>query len=424
MTTQVAEREEAPESHGPLGRRALIVCDNATASALLEEYLTRWGLEYTSVASMFDAFELMERSMMEQRPFEVALIDAKVDGGSGVELARSIAKSAVPIPLALLTEGAAVEGASGRVTTDVPRLAKPIRESDLYDFLMNAFHLGTERVGQTARRGLSARPELSGHVLVVDDNEINQTVAVELLTELGLTADVANNGLEAFEATQRRAYDAVLMDCQMPIMDGYRAAREIRRWEQEHGSRRLPVIALTAHAIAGERDKVISAGMDDYLTKPIMRSQLESTLSRFVRRRATGEISVGSTRNLTETPRPANDVVQSTADEALLDPAVRRSDKLKRLFLELVPGQLEKLVAAIHATNYEDARSLAHKLKGSCASLGAREMSSICETLQHDAETRALTGALERCEKLSVLLSRVAAVLERELAQGAKTQAS
>jgi signal transduction histidine kinase/DNA-binding response OmpR family regulator len=266
----------------PIGRRALVVNDNLSASAILEEQLGRWGMICATVSSSAQALELMERAIMDGNPFDVVLVEAKVDGGSGADLARSIVKGAVPISAALLMEGSGAEELHKHVPLEIPRLAKPVRESDLYDFLMDSFHLrDTTDPSSVAprRRKHTPPPKLSGHLLAVDDNEINQTVALELLTELGFSVEIASNGREAVEAVQRRKFDAVLMDCQMPVMDGYQAASVIRALEAEQGLPRLPIIALTAHAIAGERDKVIAAGMDDYLTKPIRVERLVEALN-------------------------------------------------------------------------------------------------------------------------------------------------
>jgi signal transduction histidine kinase/DNA-binding response OmpR family regulator/HPt (histidine-containing phosphotransfer) domain-containing protein len=432
IVAEAAESAGADTTFSPLGRRALIVCENAVVRGLLEEYLTRWGVVHASAASVGDALESLEIAIMQRAAFELVLVDAKLEAGAGIELARSIVKGAVPTAVALLIDsGAAV----ARVPDNVARLAKPIAESELYDLLMDAFHLGKSS-DRPKRRGLTPGPALGGHVLAVDDNEINQTVAVELLTELGFTADVANNGLEAFEAVKRRDYDAVLMDCQMPVMDGYRAAREIRQWESASARVRLPIIALTAHAIGGEREKVIAAGMDDYLTKPIARAQLESALARFTSRATLAEAVTKAAAGEPSAPPddlaplgwPDNDVdllgPLAVEEPSLLDPAIRRSAKVIKLFRELVPRQLEGLTDAVRARDHEEVSSRAHKLKGSCASLGARDMASLCETLQHEASARDLGGAAAICERLHALFVRTSLQLGEELERDTRSQAS
>ncbi|MET0343456.1 MAG: response regulator [Polyangiales bacterium] len=430
----------------PLGRRALVVNDNHTMRALLEEQLGRWGILVSAAESAGEALELMERSIMDSAPFDVVLVDAKLEGGSGVELARSIAKGAVPVAIALLTDGAGIEDPQRRVPSEIPRLAKPIRESDLYDFLMESFHLQGGSVPAQKRAKVTPPPELGGLILAVDDNEINQTVAVELLAELGHSADVASNGREAVEAIQRRQYDAVLMDCQMPVMDGYTAARTIRAWETETGRPRIPIIALTAHAIAGEREKVISAGMDDYLTKPIARALLESTLARYLARtgirssrgsshrpdrgsqRSRGSLPDNdNARGVSAKPAQAADAMPALEGEdaaALLDPAIPRSTKVVQLFLKLVPGQLESLCDSAERRVVDEVRERSHKLKGSCASIGAGAMASVAEVMQHAAQSGDVAEATARCEQLHALFDQTAELLRAELARKVDAQAS
>jgi signal transduction histidine kinase/CheY-like chemotaxis protein len=417
------------ESSALLGRRALIVCENRSVCSLLEEYLTRWGVVHTSSSNTADAIGTIEGAIMDDDAFDLVIVDAKIEGGAGVELARSIVKGAVPTAVALLTESNGVENSTGRVDADMPRLSKPIRESALYDLLMNSFRVGTPK--ERPKRGrLTPTPPLGGHVLAVDDNEINQTVAVELLTELGFTVEVANNGLEAFEAVKRGAYAAVLMDCQMPVMDGYRAAREIRLWEMQSGRARLPIIALTAHAIAGEREKVIAAGMDEYLTKPIARAQLESALLRLPRRERQDAPSNAAATEPSPAPsapdRESDAPSRSAAADphSLLDPSIRRSARLIQLFVELVPKQLDGLRDAVQARDFEAIKRGAHKLKGSCASLGVREMSAICAALEHGATAGQLEGAAGSCAQLHALFVRAARQLREELETSQRSRAS
>jgi len=438
--------EEAPlhTQLDPLGRRALIVNENLSTRAVLAEQLGSWGVQVTGASGTDEALELLERALIANEPFAVVLVDAALGGGAGSELARSIAKSGLPVSVALLVEGAGVEDPQRRVPAEVPRIAKPVRASDLYDFLMESLHLHDGSAPrQTKRAKYTPTPTAGGHILAVDDNEINQTVAVELLTELGYTADVAGNGLEALEAVKRRAYDAVLMDCQMPVMDGYTATREIRAWESERGEARLPIIALTAHAIAGEREKVISAGMDDYLTKPVARALLESTLARYRARKGTRSWRVLPEHAADVPPSNDNPSVQTanaestyqlhpdapsarlqSASVSLLDPTVPRSLKVVQLFLRLVPNQLEELRNAVKREDHESVRAHAHKLKGSCSTIGARELSTIAETLQHAAQDRSLADALAHCDRLTMLFDQTSELLRVELARRSATQAS
>jgi CheY-like chemotaxis protein len=258
--------------------------------------------------------------------------------------------------------------------------------------------------------------QLRGHVLAVDDNEINQSVAEELLKDLGLTVDVVGNGLEAFHAVQSKRYSAVLMDCQMPVMDGYSAATAIRAWERENDVPRTPIIALTAHAFSGERDKVLSAGMDDYMTKPVPARQLESVLARWL---VSVEVPTEASPPVVEA-MPAELELAAREPEndthgADLDPEVPRSAKLIELFLRLVPKQLDDLYAASRQGEPAQLRAVSHKLKGSAASLGARAMARVCENIQHAAESGDVSGAQADSQTVRALFAATAHELQREL---------
>jgi signal transduction histidine kinase/DNA-binding NarL/FixJ family response regulator len=214
------------------------------------------------------------------------------------------------------------------------------------------------------RRSVEQRP-----VLVVDDNEINRFVAVEQLREFGYSAETACNGAEAVEAVSRRDYAVVLMDCQMPVMDGYAATREIRR--REKGKRRVPIIAVTAHAIVGERDNVLASGMDDYIAKPVRPAALERALLQWAC--AADEISEDEHDEAAILACPSSDEFEPDTD---LTP------RLVELFLLHAPEQLGELAKQVTAGNAESARAQAHKLKGGLYAVGAARLADSMEQLR------------------------------------------
>jgi CheY-like chemotaxis protein/HPt (histidine-containing phosphotransfer) domain-containing protein len=215
-------------------------------------------------------------------------------------------------------------------------------------------------------------------LLVAEDNPINQEVIVEVLRELGYEADVVGNGRLALEALEAQAYPLVLMDCQMPELDGYQAARAIRK--REAGGMRVPIIAVTAHALVGERQRAIDAGMDDYITKPINPKLLKEALERWWPR----ESLLPGLRRGSSIPAGLID-----GSDGSLDPTVQRSQGVVRVFLRHVPDQLAALTQAIAAGNAEALRSAAHKLKGSCLSVGVPRMAALCATLEAEPDNAA-----------------------------------
>jgi two-component system sensor histidine kinase/response regulator len=282
---------QAPHSLTPvalLNRRILAVDDNATNRKILLGQLKLCGADATSADGADEALELMRAAVAAGNPFQVALLDHDMPGCNGAELGRRI--NADPelnsARLVLLTSS----GHRG----DAPRFAelgfagylqKPVAQGDLLDSLMVVLGVSAEDwhsqshpiVTQDELAALRAKT-IKKRVLLAEDNLVNQRVARHTLERMGYDVDVVKDGREAVDAWETGFFDAILMDCQMPVLDGYGATREIRRLEQ--GKRHIPIIALTAHAIKGADEECFAAGMDDYVTKPIDRERLRRSLER------------------------------------------------------------------------------------------------------------------------------------------------
>jgi signal transduction histidine kinase/CheY-like chemotaxis protein/HPt (histidine-containing phosphotransfer) domain-containing protein len=229
---------------------------------------------------------------------------------------------------------------------------------------------------QRARTRISKPP-----ILVVDDNEINRMVAVEHLKHLGCIADTASNGAEAVAAVLQKPYALVLMDCQMPVMDGYSATRAIRQREREQGLARLPIVALTAHVLDGEREKVLAAGMDEHMPKPVHPQTLQALLTQFL------GPSLGSDMQSVNGPlsaAPVSGVMAAPANtqDHELPEQLEVSAAIIGLFLRLSPGQLNDLVEAVHARDTTRASDLAHKFKGGLYSISAHALATSVESLR------------------------------------------
>jgi signal transduction histidine kinase/DNA-binding NarL/FixJ family response regulator len=227
----------------------------------------------------------------------------------------------------------------------------------------------------------SARSGATRKLLVAEDNPINQEVIREVLNDLGYEADIVDNGLEALNALEQEAYPVVLMDCQMPELDGYGAAREIRR--REGGARHVALIAVTAHAFEGERQKALAAGMDDYVTKPISAPLLDEVIQRWWPKTLSREPQSGA---LPTSPPP-----EAAAPVGALDPSVRRSDAVAKIFLKHVPDQLASIGNSLQAGDTATLRAAAHKLKGSCLAVGVPRMAELCAALEDGSGDPRLT---------------------------------
>jgi signal transduction histidine kinase/DNA-binding NarL/FixJ family response regulator len=251
-------------------------------------------------------------------------------------------------------------------------------------------------------------------ILVAEDNPINQEVIREVLSELGYEAFIVENGREALGALEQEAYPLVLMDCQMPELDGYGAAREVRR--RETGQRRIPLIAVTAHAFEGERQKALSAGMDDYVTKPISAGVLSEVIEKWWPKSFSREPESGE--RLASIKMVAAEPV-AEVEASVLDPTVKRSPAVARVFLKHVPGQIESIGSALRADDIVTLQSAAHKLKGSCLAVGIPKMAQLCAALEEGTAERASTY-----EQLTRVFARAQSELSAQVPSSPTSAAS
>jgi CheY-like chemotaxis protein len=257
-------------------------------------------------------------------------------------------------------------------------LTKPVRRARLVDTVADEAH---ELAPATPVRVVvqappaAAAPSSGVRVLIAEDNEVNQLVIETMLSKRGLVVDIAADGAEALAKLAHNTYAAVFMDCQMPNLDGYEATARIRA--QERAGERLPVIAMTAHAMAGDRERCLEAGMDDYMSKPLRPEVLDEVLERWL-----GVVPDG------DEPAAA---AEEPAVDALIDAARMRTfrddypdivDQLLDLFLQSTPPLLDELRAALDGGRDKDLRRAAHKLKGSCQNIGATFMVTLCRALE------------------------------------------
>jgi CheY-like chemotaxis protein/HPt (histidine-containing phosphotransfer) domain-containing protein len=280
-------------------------------------------------------------------------------------------------------------------------MQKPVRAHDLATSIGRVLNCGPPK--QSNERQLSPpsiRPPLEERlVLVVEDNPINQEVMGEMLRELGYKCDVAENGERALEMLEKRAYPLVLMDCQMPVLDGYQTTVKIR--EREAADQRVPIIAVTAHALATEREKVLGVGMNDYISKPVSQKALSEVLKRWWPKHLVSAVPAPKApKSFVEVPRTS-----------ALDPDVKRSERVIRLFLADAPRDIDGLRTAFAAGDGKVIKATAHRLKGGCLVIGIPRMANVC--LQLEASP---SNGAELLDDLGVEFDRVKAYLEASLA--------
>ncbi|MEP7295355.1 MAG: response regulator [Burkholderiales bacterium] len=288
-----ADAVAAPLSlaHGSLrGTRALIVDDNACAREVLTDMIGALGLQADTAIDGVDALRLVALADARDEPYDLMLLDWKMPGMDGMECARLLAQQGRqrhPTPPVLMltsfSRGEVQQRLNELRLSIGALLTKPVTPSTLFDACSAALGLASRRPTRTARREealLGHRAGLSGaRILLAEDNAINRELALDVLSRAGIIVTSAGNGQEALELLDRQHFDGVLMDCQMPVLDGYAATRMLR---QQARWRELPVIAMTANAMVGDRDKVLAAGMNDHIAKPIKLDELFATLARWV----------------------------------------------------------------------------------------------------------------------------------------------
>ena len=283
FTVPLEGRSEFEEPSVPdelTGWRVLIVDDNPTCLRTLTRQLHSWGVQSSAVESGMEALSVLRTAAERGESFDLTIVDQRMPGMDGAELVRRITTDpALPCRRTLmLTPGASTDASSTDALGTVPTLTKPVGPSSLFDCLVEL--LGSAGPSPSAHTALAPQGELPrGRILLAEDNEINQVVALDTLAALGYRADLARDGVEAVEMALTSSYQAVLMDCQMPNMDGYAATGELRRREGE--GRHTPVIALTAGALEVDKLRCIEAGMDDFITKPLDPQELYAALARW-----------------------------------------------------------------------------------------------------------------------------------------------
>ena len=429
FTVRLAKRPAPPAvAHVELprlpGLRVLCVDDNVTNRALLEAQLSAWGMQAESVSDGQGALERLRLACHEANPYTLAILDYQMPEMDGITLARAIkAEPALASVRLVLLTSFGYRGQSGEAQRAgfEAYLLKPIRQSQLYDCIATVMGMMVDTSSSfliTPYTLAGARAQLRVRVLLAEDNGVNQKVAIRMLEKLGCRVDVVANGLEAVEASGRIAYDYILMDCQMPEMDGYEATVAIRQREA-HSGRHIPIIATTANAMQGDRERCLAAGMDDYVSKPVQAAELIEVLQKWIPYYNTvvpeATPLVPQPMLTTQGSSPALDAEAFTALKALSDgedPTFVLS--LIAAFLQDTPVHLESLQQAAQAADAMALERAAHTLKASSASVGAHGMAGLCQELQRLGRAGSNTGALTLVAQLVYEFDRVRQALEQE----------
>ena len=413
------------------GKRVLIVDDNATNREILEHQLANWRASTESACDADEALSLLEAALARGVPYDLAILDMHMPRKDGLDLARAIRTNSdlADLKLLLLSSVAqpATEDAMRELRID-GQLTKPVRQSHLYDTLVVVVS-GTGRAESYTRLQPASVKALRGRILLAEDNPVNQAVAIGMLSDLGIEVLVAANGREAVEKVSAEDFDVVLMDCQMPIMDGFEATRTIRRVETEQGKAPIPVIAVTANALKGDREHCLSAGMDEYLTKPFTTEQLHTILVPFLRNRHpahlvdsdSSKVETSHHQSVTQPGPPIDSSVLEGLARLQRPGAPDLLQKVINLYLQSSQELKESLCAALGVENAETVRESAHALKSSSANVGAHGLADICKTLEAMGRKADLTQAPTLREQLEHEYERVVTALSLETQKATAT---
>ena len=414
-------------------KRVLVIDDNGSAREILCAMVEQFGMQADSVESGERGILMLQQAAASGQPYDAVLLDWLMPGMDGIETARSI--NAAPMPAGVPSILMVTAGSYERLLPQAQNvglehvLTKPLSPSMLHDALMEAlYHKAAGSAGAAhsafASSAASSAPQdfsriAGARVLLVDDVELNRTVAMAFLEETGVEVDIAVHGLEAVEKVQTHHYDLVLMDIQMPEMDGLSATQEIRKNPRYQN---LPIVAMTAHAMTGDRERSLNAGMNDHLTKPINPDALYAALLQWIPARHTAPASIAGSNAAANTNAAAADAPAIPQIEGL-DTERGLSLCLGRpaLYLRLLAG-FEKefgpnataMAAAQQAQDWPLARRLAHSLKSGAATIGAAELSAQAKVLE-ECYADAQSASAEQLQSLGTQLSQLCQALAQAL---------
>ncbi len=402
------------------GLRVLVVDDNTVNRRILQGMLTNWRMEPSLVASGAEALTEMLKAAREGQPFPLVLLDGMMPGMDGFSVAEEIrdhpelSGGTIMMLSSTMASGAAARCAGLGVAS---HLTKPVSQGELLDAILVAIGRSGGRESAQPEPAVSEQANL--HILLAEDNAINRKLAAGILEKRGHSLVYATNGPDAVAAAAREVFDLILMDVQMPEMDGFEAARLIRESEKVSG-RHVPIAAVTAYAMAGDRERCLAAGMDDYISKPLQKAELLALLKRTaVRGNRTTTGPTSAIFKAADSPAVSGNSLPRAPSifsrKELLDQVdedVALMGKLIALFQQNTPRLLDEMRGSIaHGISIDLARS-AHTLLGSLGVFGARQAGRLTQQLETQARTESFEGSEVTFTELEREMEAVSLALE------------
>ena len=432
FTTRFAKQAERERAIAPpaeiRGVHVLAVDDNATNREVLMTQFKAWGVRSEEAPDGPTALQALYLAKDAGDPFQVAILDMQMPDMDGATLARTIKADEKLKDTRLVLYSSLGQRGDAKLMQEIgfaAYLIKPARHGEIIDCL-SAVLAGTDVAEQAQsivtyhtireiRRG-------AVRILLAEDNITNQQVAVGILKKLGLRADAVANGAEAVKALETLPYDLVLMDMQMPEMDGIEATREIRNPQSAVRNHQIPIIAMTAHALHGDREKCIEAGMNDYLTKPIFPQALADALEKWLPRetKVSGLQALGDAKDRTSVTAREQEI--PVFDKAGMMVRLMDDEDLARTvvggFLEDIPRQIEVLKGCLEAGDAPRAERQAHSIKGASANVGGAALSAVAFEMEKAGKTGNLEAVAARLPELETQFARLKATMEQQFNRG------
>ncbi len=408
------------------GVRILIVDQSPVSRGVLVEQLQSWEMEVGAVGSSAEALNYLKEAVASGTPYQICLIDDQMPGIQGESLGRMIKQDEqIKDTVLVLITPFGMKGDAHRLQElgFAGYLTKPIRQSELMDALATIWlsYIRGEKPMLVTRHTVYEQREsrkekqFKAKVLLAEDNFVNQQVAIEILHNLGCDVTIAVDGHDAVEWVKRRQFDIIFMDCEMPRVDGFTAAREIRNIEP--AGKHTPIIALTAHALAGDRERCLSAGMDDYLSKPIETAKVVEILKKWV-----GELKVEEMDTVFESEPlkyvervdistiPTFDIKKAME---ITGGKIKTVKKVAMVFLQHMPARIEEIEKVYEEKNYNELVRLFHTLAGASASISAQKMAYISQTMEQELRGGLVDNVPAGIEEIKREFGELKSILEQ-----------
>jgi len=419
------------------GVRLLIVDQSPVNRQVLLEQVRSWQMRADAVGSSTEALKYLREAVERKNPYQITLIDDQMPGVRGESLGRAI-KSELPVKetLLVLLTSLGQRGDAQRVVElgFSAYLTRPIRQSELMDALATVWsaHLRGESVGLVTRHTVAesretaallesdAPPSVGARVLVAEDNFVNQQVALEILNTFQCDVTMASDGEEAIEFARKSAFDVIFMDCQMPRVDGFTATVAIRKIED--GQKRTPIIAMTAHAMKGDRERCLASGMDDYISKPIDPNSMLNILRRWLPGSVVKEasapkevtVAAGLSPFAAQEENPENLPVFDLKQAMWVTGGkMRMFKRVTAVFLQHMPDRIQELSIAVSHADISEVNRLAHSIHGATASVGGKRLCQAAQKLEYQAHEGNLDDAQTLFEAIEREFTQLQDVLQQ-----------